>query len=78
MKMRGTMKKLNEKMAELSKYFQTLSTPKFCCEVEAAAESKDRSALIKVCEKAKIPRLYVGTIVSAILSVDPQKYPLEF
>jgi hypothetical protein len=76
--MGGIMKKLNERMVDLSKHFQTLSTPKFSSEVQTAAENKDKAALIRVCEKAKIPRIYVGTIVSAVLSVDPQKYPLAY
>lgn len=76
MKKRDAMKNLDEKMTELSKHLQTLSSQKFSSEVQAAAERKDKTALIKVCEKAKIPRVYVGTIVSAVLSIQPQKYPL--
>jgi LysM repeat protein len=72
------MKNINERMSELSKHLQTLSTPEFSSEIQVAAESKNKDALIKVCDKAKIPEAYVGTIVSAVLSVSPQKYPLSF
>jgi hypothetical protein len=74
----GIMKTLNERIVDVAKNLQTLSTPRFSTEVQEAAEKRDKDALVKVCKKAKIPQVYVGTIVSTVLSVHPQKYPLTF
>ena len=72
------MKNLNERIIDVSHHLQTLSTPEFCSEVQGAVERSDKLSLIKVCKKAKIPQVYIGTIVSAVLSVSPQKWPSEF
>ena len=72
------MKTLNEQILDISGHLQSLTAPKFSSEIEQAVERNDRNTLVKVCRKAKIPRAYIGTVVSTILSVQPQKWPLEF
>jgi hypothetical protein len=72
------MKKLNEKIVDISRHLQSLTSPQFSSEIENAVEKKDKNSLIKVCRKAKIPQQYIGTIVSVILSVEPQKWPMEY
>jgi hypothetical protein len=71
------MKNLTNRISEISKHLQSLSTPAYCNAVEEAAAKKDKKALLEVCSKANIPRAYRSSIVSVVLSVDPQKYPLE-
>ena len=70
------MKTLNERIAEVSLHLQSLTAPEFCSEVQDAVERKDKNSLINVCKKAKIPAVYLGTVVSVLLSVGPeQKWP---
>jgi hypothetical protein len=70
------MKTLNERITEVSSHLQSLTAPEHFSEVQNAVERKDRNALIKACKKAKIPRMYLGTVVSVLLSVEPQqKWP---
>jgi hypothetical protein len=73
------MKHLNERITDVAAHLQSLSTPEFYQDVKNAADRKDKTALVKVCRKAKIPKIYVGTVVSVILSVSPeQKWPATF
>ncbi len=70
------MKTLNERISDVSFHLQTLAAPEFCSQVKDAVEKKDRNLLIKVCRKAKIPGIYLGAVVSVLLSVGPdQKWP---
>jgi corrinoid protein of di/trimethylamine methyltransferase len=46
---------------------------------EEAVEKKDKNLLLKVCKKAKIPEMYLGTVMSVLMSVSPdQKYPFWY
>jgi hypothetical protein len=72
------MKTLNEQIIDISGHLQTLATPEFSSEIRQAVERNDKSSLVKVCQKAKIPQSYIGTVVSTILSVQPQKWPMEY
>lgn len=72
------MKNLNERIMDVSNHLQTLSTPKFSSEVQNAVERNDKTSLVKVCRKAKIPQAYIGTVVSTVLSVSPKKWPTDF
>ena len=73
------MKALNERITDVSFHLQTLATPRFCSKVQDAVEKKDRNLLVKICRTAKIPAVYVSTIVSVLLSVGPeQKWPEWF
>jgi len=70
------MKSINERIVDVSSCLQTLAAPEFCSQVEDAVEKKDRNLLVKVCRKAKVPAIYLGTVVSVLLSVGPdQKWP---
>ena len=70
------MKTLNERIADVSFHLQTLAAPEFYSKVQGAVEKNDRNLLIKVCRKAKVPAIYLGTVVSVLLSVGPnQKWP---
>jgi hypothetical protein len=70
------MKALNERIVDVSFHLQSLTTPEFFSQVQDAVERKDKNSLINVCKKAKIPAVYLGTVVSMLLSVGPeQKWP---
>jgi len=70
------MKALNERITDVSFHLQTLAAPEFCSQVQDAVEKKDRNLLIKVCRKAKVPAIYLGTVVSVLFSIGPdQKWP---
>lgn len=70
------MKTLSEKIVDVSFHLQTLSKPEFCSQVQDAVDKKDRSLLVKICKKAKVPAIYLATVVSVLLSVGPnQKWP---
>jgi hypothetical protein len=72
------MKTLNERIAEVSHHLQSLTAPEFSSQVEEAVQRKDKNLLVKLCTKAKIPAVYLGTVVSVLLSVGPeQKWPAE-
>jgi hypothetical protein len=73
------MKTLNEKIGDVAFHLQALTRPEFASDVQDAVERKDKKSIIQVCQKAKIPRIYLGTIVSVLLSVNPdQKWPAGF
>lgn len=73
------MKTLNERIADVSLYLQSLTAPDFFPEVQDAVERKDKNLLVKVCRKAKIPDIYSGIVASVLLSVSPEnKWPACF
>lgn len=72
-----SMKKLNERMIDVSRYLQTLAAPEFSSQVQQAVERNDKTSLIKVCKKAKVPQASIGTVVSTIFSVSPMKWPTD-
>jgi hypothetical protein len=54
-------------------------SPDIFPKVQDAVEKKDKNSLIKVCRKAKIPEIYLGTVVSVLLTISPQqKWPWNF
>ena len=70
------MKTIKERIADLSFYLQSLNTPDMLPKVQDAIEKKDKNLVIKVCNNAKIPDVYIGPIASVLLSVGPnQKWP---
>jgi hypothetical protein len=70
------MKALNERIVDVSYHLQSLTAPEFSTQVQDAVQRKDKNLLIKLCKKAKIPAVYIGTVVSVVLSVSPdQKWP---
>ena len=70
------MKTLNERITDVSFYIQSLAAPEYFSEVKDAVEKKDKNLLVRVCTKAKVPRVYLGTVVSVLLAVGPeQKWP---
>jgi hypothetical protein len=73
------MKTFNERIADISFYLQSLTTPEFSSQVQDAVERKDKQSLIETCKKAKIPGTYLSTVVSVLLSVGPeQKWPASW
>lgn len=73
------MKTLNERIVDVSFHLQSLTAPEFFSQVRDAVERKDKNSLIQVCKKAKIPAVYLGTVVSILLSVSPeQKWPSAY
>jgi len=71
------MKNLKERIGELSQYLQHLMEPAVFPEVQNAVEKEDKNLLLEICRKTKIPEIYVGLIVSVLLSISPlqQKWP---
>jgi len=68
---------LKERLADISSYLQFLTTPEMLPKVKDAVERKDKTSIMKLCRKAKIPEEYRSTVTSVMLSVSPQeKYPL--
>ena len=68
-----------ERIGDMSSCLQSLTTPELLPKVQEAVEKKDRNLLLKVCKKAKIPEMYLGAVMSVVMSVSPdQKYPLWF
>jgi len=73
------MKTLKERIADISLYLQSLMGPDVFSEVQDAVERKDKNLLIKVCRKAKIPEIYLGPVVSVLLTVGPViKWPASY
>ena len=73
------MKTLDGRIADVSLYLQSLTSPKFFPKVQDAVERKDKNLLMKVCRKAKIPEIYLAIVVSVLLAVGPkQKWPACF
>ena len=76
---RWIMKALNERIVDVSSCLQSLTAPDLFPKVQDAVEKKDKNLLMKVCRKAKIPEIYLGIVVSVLLSVGPeQKWPAWF
>ena len=70
------MKALNQRITDVSFHLQTLAAPEFCSQVQDAVEKKNRNLLIRICKKAKVPAVYMSTVVSVLLSVGPDlKWP---
>ena len=70
------MKTLQERIAGVSFYLQSLMAPNVFPKVQDAVERKDKNMLMKVCRKAKIPEIYLVVVVSVLLSIAPkQKWP---
>lgn len=71
------MKDLKEKVSEVSSYLQRLMEHDVFPEVIEASRRSDKDLLVGTCKKAKVPELYIGTVVSLILALaSPQKYPI--
>jgi hypothetical protein len=70
------MKTLKERIADVSFYLQSLTAPDVFPKVQDAVERKDKNLLMKVCRKAKIPEIYLSSLLPVLLSVGPdQKWP---
>ena len=69
------MNNINTKLSDISMHLQTLTSPKYSKQVEQAVEKKDKNSLVKICNKAKIPAVYIGTVVSVVMAVSPMKWP---
>ncbi len=68
---------INKKLSNISTHLQTLTQPEFSSQVEKAVQENDKKSLVDICKRAKIPGMYIGSIVSVILSVSPAKWPEE-
>lgn len=70
------MKTLNERISDVSYHLQSLAAPEFSSKIQDAVERKDKTSLINLCKKAKIPGSYLDVVVSVLLAVSPQqKWP---
>ena len=70
------MKSLNERIADVSLHLQSLMAPNIFPKVQDAVERNDKNLLMKVCRKAEVPEIYLGTVVSVLLTIGPkQKWP---
>ena len=73
------MKTLKERIADVSFYLQSLMAPNVFPKVQDAVERKDKNLLMKVCRKVKIPEIYLGIVVSVLLTTgSPGKWPWTF
>jgi hypothetical protein len=72
------MNNMNAKLSDISMHLQTLTNPKYSKQVEQAVENNDKNTLVKICNKAKIPAVYIGTVVSVVMAVSPMKWPELF
>jgi hypothetical protein len=73
------MKKLKDRISDVSSCLQSLMTPDVFPKVQEAVEKEDKESLMRVCKKAKVPDRYLGAVVSVIMSVNPEiKYPALF
>jgi len=73
------MKTLSERIADVSLYLQSLMAPNVFPKVQDAVERNDKNLLVKVCRKAKIPEIYLGSVVAVLLTIGPeQKWPYTF
>ena len=71
------MKTFNERIADVSFHLESLTAPEFSSDVQDAVEKKDKNLLLDVCKKAKIPAIYLGTVVSTLfnMSSEQPKWP---
>lgn len=69
------MKSLQERITDVSTYLQSLLNPTVFPKVQEAVEKQDRTMLIEACRTAKIPDIYLSSVASIILSVQPKKWP---
>ena len=70
------MKNLEERMVEVSQCLQHLMDSAVFPDVQNAVEKEDKDLLVKVCRKIKVPEIYIGVVVSILLSISPrQKWP---
>jgi hypothetical protein len=69
------MTDINDKILNISKYLQALTEKKYVSQVQEAVDKQDKNALAKICKEAEIPVFYRSSIVSIIMSVQPQKWP---
>lgn len=73
------MKDLKQRIGEISFHLQSLRASDIFPKIQKAIERKDKTLLIKTCEEAKIPSVYLGTIISVLLSASPQqKWPAVY
>ena len=73
------METLKGRIANVSLYLQSLMAPDVFPKVQDAVAKKDKNLLIKVGRQAKIPEIYLGIVVSVLLTVGPQqKWPWNF
>jgi hypothetical protein len=71
------MNNLKERIADVSQYLQHLVEPKVFQEVQSVIEKGDKKSLVEVCKKNGIPEIYIGIVISVLLSVTPtQKWPM--
>lgn len=73
------MKDLKEKVSEVSSHLQRLMEGDIFAEVIEAARKSDEGLLVKICRKADVPAIYVGAVVSLVLTLSSrQKYPIPW
>jgi hypothetical protein len=69
------MVEIKQRISDISKHLQTLSSEEYSTQIEKALSKQDKNSVAKICKDAKIPGLYIPSIVSVIMSVSPQKWP---
>ena len=63
----------------MSSHLQTLATSKYYHQIQDAVEKNDKNLIIKVCRKAKIPKVDINPIVALLLSINNAvKWPEGF
>lgn len=70
------LKKLKERVSEVSYYLQRLVSPSFFLDVEKAVADENEDMLIAVCKKAEVPAEYISSVVPLLVTVSRQpKWP---
>ena len=72
------MSHLQGRISDVSLHLQSLTAPDIFPKVKEAVEKKDRNLLVEACRIAKIPEIYIATVVSILQSVSPQQKWPEF
>jgi hypothetical protein len=73
------MKELKDRIADISTYLNRLTKKEVYSEVQTAVVQQDKEALVGICRKVKVPDIYVGSVISLLLSIAPQqKWPGDF
>jgi hypothetical protein len=70
------MKTIKDRLSDVASHLESLTAPEFLPKVQDAVEKKDRTQLVKICKKAKVPEMYLNSVVSVLMSVGPNtKWP---
>lgn len=68
------MGSVKRKVSDIATYIHRLSGPTFRADIEKAIAKRDETSFIKVCRRAKVPKMYIVSLALALLL--ESSYPL--